>query len=255
MTPAVLLIADISGYTRFVREHATAADHARRIVVSLLRAMIDASEPPLRVAELEGDAVFFYALAEDGDVQAVADAVRRQIPRLFEAFVAARAREHEATECPCPACSNIGGLELKQVAHTGEVAVETIGPFEKLFGLDVIVVHRLLKNSVPATRYVLQSEAAERVLGPPPVEPRAVERRREPVEGLGEMEVTVYILDGDGGAGAEGDDGAEAGAGARSNTSSAAAARDGAKRHGAAVDGPPGNSWLGRVRAWLRGSA
>ena len=40
--------------------------------------------------------------------------------------------------CVCEACTNVGQLRLKQVVHYGEVAVEKIDRFEKLFGLDVI---------------------------------------------------------------------------------------------------------------------
>ncbi|NIO06511.1 MAG: DUF2652 domain-containing protein, partial [Deltaproteobacteria bacterium] len=65
----LLLIADISGFTEFMRLHAMATRHARQIVVRLLRAMIEATGPPLRVAELEGDAVFFYAVGIEENTQ------------------------------------------------------------------------------------------------------------------------------------------------------------------------------------------
>ena len=38
-------------------------------------------------------------------------------------------------------------LNLKFVAHVGEVATQTIRDRLKLVGIDVILVHRLLKNT------------------------------------------------------------------------------------------------------------
>jgi hypothetical protein len=49
-------------------------------------------------------------------------------------------------------------LKLKFVAHIGEVATQTIKQRRKLVGIDVILVHRLLKNPVRAPEYVLFSE-------------------------------------------------------------------------------------------------
>ncbi len=51
----ILLVADISGYTDFVRQHARSASHARQITVRLLKAIVSAASPPLSVAELEGE--------------------------------------------------------------------------------------------------------------------------------------------------------------------------------------------------------
>jgi hypothetical protein len=195
-TPALLLIADISGFTQFMRLHALATSHARQIVVRLLRALVDAAEPPLVVAELEGDAVFFYALADpakDGDLEAVAERVKPQIVRFYQAFE----REVEALAgtplCVCEACLSVRDLRLKQVAHAGEVALEKVGRFEKLFGIDVIVVHRLLKNDVPAHDYLLLTAPALAAAGGfYGLEP---ERRRAPFEGVGEVEMGVFYRD------------------------------------------------------------
>ena len=76
-SPALLVIADISGFTRFMRLHTLATSHARQIIVRLLTALVDASRPPLKVAELEGDAVFFYALAPEDGLQETVDMVKR----------------------------------------------------------------------------------------------------------------------------------------------------------------------------------
>ena len=47
---------------------------------------------------------------------------------------------------------------MKFVAHLGAVAVQRVKHSAKLAGLDVILVHRMLKNTVPIPEYLLLSE-------------------------------------------------------------------------------------------------
>ena len=189
-TQGILLVSDISGYTDFVRKHARSASHARQITVRLLKAIISASSPPLLVAELEGDAVFFYALGSEEELPGLAEQLKDQIPRIFRAFAEELKVVDSAPHCSCNACASIGSLRLKQVVHVGEVAVEKIGRFKKLFGLPVIVVHRMLKNSVPATEYLMVSEPAFSTFdGFYDLEP---ERRLVELEGIGEYRMMVF---------------------------------------------------------------
>ena len=68
-------------------------------------------------------------------------------------------RQYVATNlCPCNGCTQANNLKLKFVAHVGEVATQTIRQRRKLVGIDVILVHRLLKNPVEVPEYVLLSE-------------------------------------------------------------------------------------------------
>ena len=59
ITPVYLLIADISGYTRFVTLHQTSFLHAEEIVTRLMDAVLEAATTPLVLNKLEGDAAFF----------------------------------------------------------------------------------------------------------------------------------------------------------------------------------------------------
>lgn len=185
----LLLIADISGYTRFMKQHAVSLTHAKEIIVRLLSRLMSTATSPLKVAELEGDAVFFYAATGGREISDIARAVREQIPALFLAFKDEIKQIDALQTCACDACNNIHQLKLKQVVHVGVCEVEKVGQFEKLFGLDVIVVHRLLKNSVPADEYLLMTPPAytyfEGLLGGTP------ERYRENFEGVGELEALV----------------------------------------------------------------
>lgn len=187
---AILLIADISGYTRFMRQHAIATSHAKQIVVRLLKALMQASRPPLKVAELEGDAVFFYALSSESNASAVADQVKSQMVQFFTAFYKEIDTINQVKTCSCDACDCVGDLKLKQVVHCGDVGIERIAQFEKLFGIDVILVHRMLKNSVPSKEYVMMTDPIFSFMkGFFGLEP---ERRKENFEGVGEVETLVF---------------------------------------------------------------
>ena len=54
----LLFIADISGFTKFVNE--TEITHSSHIISELLEIIIGQNELKLEVAEIEGDAVFYY---------------------------------------------------------------------------------------------------------------------------------------------------------------------------------------------------
>ncbi len=190
VSKGILLIADISGYTHFMQEHAIATSHAKQIIVRLIKTIVQTSKLPLRVVELEGDAVFFYAESKADDVRLTADQVKEQILRFFSRFNSERTVLQQMKACECDACAHVGDLRLKLVIHVGEVALEKIERFEKLFGLDVILVHRMLKNSVPSSEYVMMSKpmyaAFNDFYG---LEP---ELRKEEFEGIGEMETVVF---------------------------------------------------------------
>jgi len=183
---ALLVIADISGFTQFMKSHEGAANHAMQVVVELLRTVISAAAPPLKLAEVEGDAAFFYALCkEDGDFTQELAAIKKQVMSFFRSF-------YQTLHRLCalyPCAGNAQDLRLKVIIHAGEVAIEHIHGFDKLFGMDVILAHRLLKNSVPSQEYVLMTEAAYNWLGDfYQLEP---ERQTEYCEGIGVVETVV----------------------------------------------------------------
>jgi hypothetical protein len=189
---AILVIADISGFTKFMRMHAITTSHAKQIIVALLESLVNASAPPLELAELEGDAAFFYAACREknGGVQQTISGVKNQVLNFFQAFYRKINELSGATVCVCEACSCVENLHLKVVMHAGEVEFEQIKSFTKLFGLDVIVVHRLLKNSVRAKEYVMMTESLYRQLGD--FYALKPEKRREEFEGIGKLETVVF---------------------------------------------------------------
>ncbi|MGB2958565.1 MAG: DUF2652 domain-containing protein, partial [Bacteroidota bacterium] len=79
-----LVLADISGYTRFIRWHKTSLLHAERIIGELLESVIEESDHPLILHELEGDAVTFYA-ESDGSPERARD-ILQQVQRFITSF-------------------------------------------------------------------------------------------------------------------------------------------------------------------------
>lgn len=57
---AVLLIADIGGYTNYMHRNRKHLAHAQWTVAQLLESVIDAAKG-MKLAKLEGDAAFFWA--------------------------------------------------------------------------------------------------------------------------------------------------------------------------------------------------
>jgi hypothetical protein len=152
---ALLLIGDIGGYTRFMRLHKLSLAHAQENTAKLLEAMIDAA-PRLELVEIEGDAAFLYVPEPDDEEVAASIATLAQSIHL--AFHTEQRRLGDLTLCPCSACNQIGQLTVKIVAHLGEVVEQKIHTRTTLAGPDVILVHRMLKNSVPVAEYLLLTD-------------------------------------------------------------------------------------------------
>jgi hypothetical protein len=138
-----LVIADISGYTRFLTD--SELEHGNGIIADLLNSIIDATTAPLALSSIEGDAVFLYGEMAEG---MYGQTILESVELLYCAFADALADQVLNTTCECNACVNIKGLGLKIVMHCGEYALSTVGGMTTLSGPDVIAVHRLLKNRI-----------------------------------------------------------------------------------------------------------
>ena len=140
--PACLVIADITGYTGYLA--GTELDHAQDILADLIGTVVGALRPTFRLSKLEGDAAFVYVLAEMIDGSHLQDVIER----CYFAFRRRLRDIRQSSSCDCNACILIPNLDLKFVAHHGQVIRQRIFGREELAGADVIVAHRLLKNSV-----------------------------------------------------------------------------------------------------------
>lgn len=186
---AVLLIADIGGYTDYMSSHRMSLAHAEVNTARMLEKMIDAA-PGFDLIEIEGDAAFLSRQADARDPDATVSEILQVAVAMHRAFHLER--QNVATNlCPCSGCKEAGSLKLKFVAHVGDVATQTIRQRYKLVGIDVILVHRLLKNPVSIPEYVLISEelySTERE-----VLPGSVHEISSDLEGIGT--VRAYFVD------------------------------------------------------------
>lgn len=186
--PVILIIADISGYTEFMLSTQTALLHGQLIINELIQAIIQQVKIPLKVAKLEGDAIFLYAINSDDNTR---QKIGSKLVEFFDVFshtLKDLAGEH--TDCNCGACANIRGLRLKMVVHTGQALLYHIGDFLELAGVDVIIAHRLLKNSLNLREYILMTESAYQHI-PIPGE-RAVQQHEETYNAVGCLNLFVY---------------------------------------------------------------
>lgn len=183
--PACLVIADISGYTTYIS--GTELDHSQDILADLIGTIVGALRPMFRLAKLEGDAAFTYAFTETIDGSALQDAIER----CYFAFRRRLRDIGQASQCDCNACMRIPSLDLKFVAHHGQVVRQRVAGREELAGADVVVAHRLLKNDVRETlgltAYALYSETCIAAMGIADPAAGGLAAHRQKHEGVGEI--------------------------------------------------------------------
>jgi len=162
--PVVLILADISGYTRFMIANQKALVHAQMVITRLLEGIIRQVEIPLVVKEIEGDAVFLYAMKsrDEAEWEDTRRLIGRKLASFFEAFAHGILWGSEFALCSCPSCASVDQLKLKIVVHSGEAVFHEVGGSPELSGPDVILAHRLLKNSVASDEYILMTEPAHK---------------------------------------------------------------------------------------------
>jgi uncharacterized protein YndB with AHSA1/START domain len=149
-----LLLADIGGYTAYVTT--VELEHAHDILADLLGVVADGLCPPFELAKLEGDAVFCVTPA---DAAADPRELLREIEATYLAFARRRRTVELSSSCACDACRRTPELELKFCVHWGSYIEHQVAGSRELLGGDVIVAHRLLKNSVPLRGYAIVTEA------------------------------------------------------------------------------------------------
>lgn len=152
MPKSLLFLPDISGFTEFVQT--TEAQHSQHVIAEVLEVLINANTLELQLAEVEGDALFFYKEEEIPSLEKLL----AQIETMFTAFYSHLKLLKTNRVCPCNACASAPNLQLKIIAHCGELQFITVQGNRKPFGTQVIEAHRLMKNAVDSDNYVLLSE-------------------------------------------------------------------------------------------------
>ena len=187
-----LVMPDISGYTRFMSQSTFAVGHAQQVISQLLGAMIEAVAGHLSPSKIEGDAILFFGPVPAADRAADADP-GGSVLRLLRAFYGKRQELTGSNLCPCAACRHIEKLDLKVFVHRGKVLHYRLGAFTELGGVPVILIHRLLKNSLRLDRYILiTNSAGESLRLPVPLVPQPL---AEQYDGVGRVEAQVYAFE------------------------------------------------------------
>ena len=186
------VIADISRYTSFLA--GVELDHAQDIIADLMDTVVKGLRPPFRLAKFEGDAAFVYAATAKIDGSMLQDIIE-------SAYFTFRRRLRDikqASVCGCKACAAMGDLDFKFVAHHGEMVKQKMGGREELAGRDVIVVHRLLKNTVSEKvgdrAYALYSDACVQMVGIDPAAHGLVEHH-ETIDIIGDIKLWLRDLE------------------------------------------------------------
>ena len=152
--PLFIIIVDISGYTKFIRLHKMSLLHAEKIIGELMECILDEVEPPIVAHEILGDAISLYAL--DDRSPDMADNIYMQLEKYLLAFHKREAYLlRECGYCICEACNTVGQLKIKAILNSGEAAFTKVRDIQKISGEDVIITHRLLKNSIASDEYIL----------------------------------------------------------------------------------------------------
>ena len=189
---AVFLIADISGYTRFIFANEKEISHSQLIIRELITSLLGRVSLPFQLIRIEGDAIFLYAIKEDAERQweTVSKKLVVNMVALFSVFANKLSELTIHKICNCKACTNIEQLKLKVVVHSGRAAFYRINEHQELTGTAPIVIHQLLKNSIiQADEYMLFTESAYNDLTLPDGK---VEQGQESYDDIGEIKTYVY---------------------------------------------------------------
>lgn len=148
--PALIFIPDMNGFTGYISK--TDIKITKKVIPALLEEIISANTLNMTMAEIQGDAVLFYRI---GEAPAPNELVA-QSKEIFHSF--SKKLEELSQELPDMPISLPETLGIKIVAHFGKIGLTKIRGFIKLIGPDVIIAHRLLKNSTEADEYLLMTE-------------------------------------------------------------------------------------------------
>ena len=153
MQKALYFMPDISGFTNFVNN--TEVEHSIHIIAELLELLLDNSSTNMQLAEIEGDALFMFS-TEIPDY----NQLLQQTTTMLEQFHRHTKGYEKRRICNCGSCRTTINLELKFLIHYGDIAFIKVKKIVKPYGMDVIKIHRLLKNQVPYNEYILFTDSA-----------------------------------------------------------------------------------------------
>ena len=199
-----LLIADISGFTDFIKIHNMKKkpligsklasyweSHAEIIIKDLLETIITSFEPIMKLNKIEGDAAFFYV--ESLKPKDEAFNILRFMRLANDNFKCKLSKLQFVQSCPCDPCQQAKNLSLKIVVHYGDFHITKIRDFTELSGESVILIHRLLKNSIKSSEYWLFTNQFSKFLDK--FLDYEIEKISQKVENFGKLELDFINFD------------------------------------------------------------
>ena len=179
-----LVLADLSGFTEFLVD--SELDHAPLILRNLIEFLLERLTPALTLAEVEGDAVFAYATA---DQLSRGETLLEIIESTYVDFRDTQRSLVHNVDCPCFACQLVPTLNLKFVVHAGDFVLQRVAGRIKPVGTAVNLAHRLLKNHIEEetgwTGYALYTTDALETMG---ISPEGMHASEEAYDHLGTIE-------------------------------------------------------------------
>ncbi|QAU24910.1 DUF2652 domain-containing protein [Dyella sp. M7H15-1] len=190
MQRGVIIIADISGYTNFVKMHAISMLHAEWVLSELMKVLTSSFTPPVTLNKLEGDAALFFAPFKEGEEMAAIEKITKQAILAYQEFKRTRDSFLNSNICICGACLGMKNLTIKIVLCLGDTVEKKLLGKKELSGNVVIIAHRLLKNSIQTHEYILMDnhfyEHAKITFG------HEAKMQNEMVDGYGETPVCFF---------------------------------------------------------------
>ena len=193
-----LLIADISGFTEFIKIHNMKKkplignklasyweSHAEIIIKDLLETIITSFEPIMNLNKIEGDAAFFYLQSTKPKDEA--QNIIKFMKLANDNFKDKLSKLQFVQSCPCDPCQQAKNLSLKIVVHYGDFHITKIRDFTELSGENVILIHRLLKNSIKSSEYWLFTNQFSKFLDK--FQDYEIEKISQKVENFGKLEL------------------------------------------------------------------
>ncbi|MBC7654348.1 MAG: DUF2652 domain-containing protein [Oligoflexus sp.] len=151
--PVFFFIPDLTDFTKFMTS--TEPIFANKVITVMLNKMAGANILTMNIAEIEGDAIFFY---RKGRLPAV-NKVAQQSKLIFETFNEVIATFKESDPENHEKYLSKDQLGVKIIIHHAYINIAKINGKVKLLGEDVILVHKLLKNSINLACYILLTDS------------------------------------------------------------------------------------------------
>jgi Protein of unknown function (DUF2652)/Polyketide cyclase / dehydrase and lipid transport len=186
----LFFIPDIGGFTKFIAE--TEIQHSQHIVQEILELLVDANTLGMKVGEFEGDPVLFYRNGAPPSLEQLVQQART----MYLDFHSHLKKFEYHRICQCGACAGAAGIALKMVAHFGSAGTMRVKDHVKFVGKDIIIAHRLLKNSVTEPEYLLISGQTLSRIGNANGELSTFAKGSDSYDNLGTIDYQVKLLDG-----------------------------------------------------------